>query len=182
MRDTVGYYFDRFVPTPLRAGLSWIILGFVFAVLVASVAPMVLGDRSYVVRSGSMSPAVDTGDVVVVEPIAPTEANVGDIVTFEDDQGNLISHRARAIKEQGGQVLFTTQGDANTSRENWKAPADGQIGRIVYRVPKLGFAVVWIQTGVGRVVLLIGPALLLGASLLRRIWRAETGTGIADGV
>ena len=36
-----------------------------------------------------------------------------------------------------------------------------------YRVPKLGFVVVKVQTPIGRFVLIILPALLLGLSLLR---------------
>ena len=34
--------------------------------------------------SGSMQPAIHTGDVVVDESIAPAEARVGDVVTFKD--------------------------------------------------------------------------------------------------
>lgn len=144
---------------------------FALVFLLASTVPLALGDRSFVVRSGSMAPAIDTGDIVAIEPIAPTSARVGDIVTF-DDHGKLTSHRARAIRRDGGEIAFTTQGDANTGREQWKVPADGRIGRVTYRVPKLGFVVVRIQGPAGRLVLIVLPALLLGAGLLRRIWAA----------
>ena len=52
-------------------------------------------------------------------------------------------------------------------------PANGRIGLVTYRVPKLGFVVVKVQSPAGRFVLIILPALLLGLSLLRRIWRGE---------
>ena len=51
------------------------------------------------VRSGSMSPAIETGDVVVTEPLSPLSARVGDIVTFRDPEGGgkLFSHRVQAV-------------------------------------------------------------------------------------
>jgi signal peptidase len=148
------------------------VAGFVLAMLLSSVLPLAFGDRSLVVRSGSMTPAIRTGDVVAVHPIAPTSARIGDIVTF-DNHGKLTSHRARAIERRGTDVLFTTQGDANTGQEHWKVPANGRIGRVMYRVPKLGFVVVRVQSPAGRFVLIILPALALGFTVLRRIWRNE---------
>ncbi|MCA1697486.1 MAG: signal peptidase I [Actinobacteria bacterium] len=152
--------------------LTGAVIGFVLAILLCAVLPMALGDRSLVVRSGSMSPSIDTGDIVVVRPIAPASARVGDIVTFAN-HGKLTSHRARAIKRRATKVLFTTQGDANSGQEHWQVAANGRIGRVMYRVPKLGFVVVNVQSPAGRVGLIILPALLLGCSLLRSIWRAE---------
>lgn len=157
----------------LRAFLAWAIGGFVLAVLLATALPMAVGGTSMVVRSGSMTPAIRTGDVVVVRPISPTEAAVGDIVTFKDPAGSdrLLVHRVRAISRVGDQVEVITKGDANTTQERWKVAADGTIGTIVYRVPALGFAAAWIGSPAGRIGLIIVPALLLIAMLLTRIWR-----------
>lgn len=153
--------------------VSWAAMVFVLAMLLATAGPLALGDRPYVVRSGSMSPAIDTGDVVVVKPIAPAEARVGDIVTFEDSEGRLITHRARAIEEGPKHFSFVTQGDANTTQERWRVASDGEIGRVRYRIPMLGYVAEPISSPPGRVALLIVPALLLGGSLLSRIWRSE---------
>ena len=156
------------------------VAGFVLAILLCSVMPLAFGDRSLVVRSGSMHPAIDTGDIVAVHPIAPVTARIGDIVTFKS-HGKLTSHRVRSIERQGAKRVFTTQGDANTGQEHWSVPANGRIGRVTYRVPKLGFVVVKVQTPAGRFVLIIIPALLLGLSLLRRIWRGEPrGQGLHE--
>ncbi len=161
---------------------TWTAIGFVLALLLAAALPVALGDRSLVVLSGSMAPAIETGDVVAVAPIAPASARVGDVVTFEH-HGKLTSHRARAIERRGDEVLFTTQGDANTGQERWKVPADGRIGRVVYRVPKLGFALARIQSPAGRLGLIVLPALLLGFSLMRSIWRrAAPGRETLDGL
>ena len=152
---------------------SWAAIGFVLSVLLAAAAPLAIGDRSFVVKSGSMAPAIETGDVVVVDPVSPASVEVGEIVTFDnpDGSGRLMSHRVRAIEETEQGVRFTTQGDANTNDEHWTIAEDGTLGRVLYRVPKLGFAVNVIQSTPGKVGLIALPALLLAISLLSRIWR-----------
>jgi len=157
----------------LRAFFTWAAGGFVLAVLLAAALPLALGGTSMVVRSGSMTPAIRTGDVVVVKSIAPTEAAIGDIVTFKDPAGSgrLLVHRVRAISRSGGEVAVVTKGDANSTQERWKVAADGTIGTVAYRVPALGFAVGWIGSPAGRIGLVILPALLLAAMFLMRIWR-----------
>src|SRR4029078_12584799 len=121
----------------------WTGIGFLLVVALSVALPAAFGIRSMVVRSGSMTPAIRTGDVIVVRPTAPTGAKVGDIVTFKDPDGSgrLIVHRVRAIERHGDQIAFITQGDANSTQEHWNVPADGTIGTVVYRVPKLGIAV-----------------------------------------
>jgi len=157
----------------LRAFLTWAGAGFALSVLLAVALPQALGATSMVVRSGSMTPTIRTGDIVVVRPIAPTEAAIGDIVTFKDPAGSdrLLVHRVRAISRVGDDVEVITKGDSNTTQERWKVPADGTIGTVAYRVPALGFAVAWIGSPGGRVGLVILPALLLAAMFLIRIWR-----------
>ena len=157
----------------LRTFATWATSAFVLAVLLSTALPPAFGGTSMVVRSGSMTPAIRTGDVVAVRPIAPAEAAVGDIVTFKDPAGSdrLLIHRVRAISRSGEEVEVVTQGDANATQERWTVAAGGTIGTLAYRVPMLGFAVGWIGSPAGRIGLVIVPALLLAALLLGRIWR-----------
>jgi signal peptidase I len=162
----------------LRRGrmlVLWVGIGLLCGTLLAAVAPQLAGYRSFTVRSGSMTPAIETGDVVVTEPIAPLAARVGDIVTFVDPEGTgkLFSHRVQSVRAEGGQVAFVTRGDANTSTEHWRVPADGSIGKVVYRIPKVGYALAWIDSPPARLVLVAIPALLLLWAALLRIWRPE---------
>lgn len=164
----------------LRIGAAWAVLGLALATMLAIVAPLALGDRSFTVLSGSMTPAIETGDVVVAEPIAPSAARVGDVVTFSDPEGTgkLFSHRVQSVQAGGGQFHFVTRGDANTSTERWNVAADGTLGRVVYRVPKVGWALAWASTPAGRVGLLALPALALCALAMARIWRREDRAGV----
>ena len=157
----------------LRMLVLWIGLGLLFGALLAAVAPQLAGYRSFTVRSGSMSPAIDTGDVVVTKPISPLAARVGDVVTFVDPEGTgrLFSHRVQSVRVLGGDVAFVTRGDANTSTERWRVPADGSVGRVAYRIPKIGYALSRIDSGPARLALIAIPALLLLWAAMVRIWR-----------
>jgi signal peptidase len=156
-------------------------VAFALVILLAMTLPIAFGDRTFVVRSGSMTPAIETGDVVAVQRIRPTSARIGDVVTF-DNHGKLTSHRVRSVVRRGDKLAFTTQGDANTGQEHWRVDANGRIGRVLYRVPKIGFVVVHIQSRLGQLGMIVLPALLLGVLTLRRIWRTEPQPEAPDGL
>jgi signal peptidase I len=159
----------------LRVLVLWTGLGLLSGTLLAASAPQLAGYRSFTVRSGSMTPAIETGDLVVTRPISPLTARVGDIVTFVDPEGTgkLFSHRVQSVRALGDEVAFVTRGDANTSTERWRVPADGSIGRVAYRIPKVGYALTWVDSGPARLALIAIPALLLLWAALARIWRPE---------
>jgi signal peptidase len=166
----------------LRTAALWLGGGLALGLLLAAAVPQAIGGHAYTVRSGSMAPAIDTGDVVVTRTIEPLAARAGQIVTFFDPDGSerLITHRVRALHRVGDRVEFVTQGDANTGQEHWNVASDGEIGRVLYRIPKLGYALIWIQGPVGRIALVVLPTLALMVFALIWIWRTRTGEGRAD--
>jgi signal peptidase I len=161
------------IPRRIANGFGWAILvaGAFLALIIAG--PLVLGDHPRTDLSGSMEPAISPGDVVINEQIKPWEAHVGDIVTFRDpqDQKKLLTHRVVSIRRHDSHMFFVTKGDANNTREHWRVPASGQIGRVVYTVPWVGHIAVFARTKLGWMLLVGIPLLLLGAEELRRIWR-----------
>lgn len=162
----------RLAPS-LRGLIRWTALGAGFALFAALTAPTLLGGRSLTIMSGSMEPALGTGDIVLEREIAPLEARVGDIVTFRDPDGSgrLITHRVRSIRVGGDAVTFTTKGDAANGIQRWTIPQSGTIGEPRFRLPKLGYALSATRSPAGRLLLVALPALLLGASAITRIWR-----------
>jgi len=168
----------RVLRAPLRF-LAMTVAGFAIGIALALAAPLAFDARPLVVLSGSMEPALGTGDVSVVRSIAPLDARPGDIVTFRDPDNaeRLITHRVRAMRVQGDAVVFRTRGDANNVSERWRVPASGEIGRVIYRIPKLGWALAYARSK-GLFVLLLGGALALLVVLeLTAIWRPEEGDG-----
>jgi signal peptidase len=173
----------------LRAGLRaarvgwiaavWTMLGLAAGLALSITLPYLSGGRALTVLSGSMAPAFQAGDVVVVDQIRSVDARVGDVVSFRDpdDDARLVTHRVRRIERSGTRVLFVTKGDANTSVERWEISEDGTMGRVTYRVPKIGYALYWFRGPLGRLILVVIPALLLGAYEIARIWRSAPAPG-----
>jgi signal peptidase I len=155
----------------------WAAIGAGAALLVALTLPFAFDARPYTVLSGSMEPGIMTGDVVVVRAIKPTEARLGDVVTFRDPrhQSRLITHRVRSVQFDGREARFITRGDANTTTENWKLHQGGAIARVAYRIPKVGRVAFAAQDPVIRLFLIVMPALLLGIWALLGIWRPGGG-------
>ena len=146
----------------------------VLAVSVLATLPVALvaGYRPLIVRSGSMEPAVHVGDLVFTKRIRPTSAGLGDIVTFHDPTRGreLITHRVVRRTVQGDRLLFVTRGDANTGVERWSVAANGTIGELQFRLPRLGYAVSEFAIPAVRFAFVSLASLLLGLIILRRIW------------
>ncbi|MFL5907349.1 MAG: signal peptidase I [Solirubrobacterales bacterium] len=159
----------------LTIGSRWAMGAFLSTLLAAAVLPVALGMHTCVVRSGSMEPTIDTGDLVISRSISPSEASVGEIVTFKDpdEGGRLITHRVRAMHERDGRFYFLTRGDANTGFEHWNLPSSATLGTVAYRIPKLGYLTGPVASGLGHLLFVVLPAVLLCAIGLRRIWAPE---------
>ena len=168
----------RILRPPLRF-VAVTALGFAIGVGLALALPLAFDARPLVVLSGSMEPTLGTGDVSVVRTIAPLDARPGDVVTFRDpdDADRLITHRVRAMHAEGSSVVFRTRGDANTASERWQVSSREEIGRVVYRIPELGWALMYARSK-GLFVLMLGGALALLLVLeLAAIWRDEEDDG-----
>jgi signal peptidase len=149
--------------------------GLLFGLLAATTLPLAFDAHPMTVMSGSMHPAIATGDAVVVHPIRPVDARVGEVITFRDPRrhgshSRLITHRVRGIRRDGAMVRVVTRGDANNTSENWSVHANGEIGRVVYRIPRAGYVSRAAATPAGRVLLVMLPALMLGIWALVRVW------------
>ncbi len=169
------------IPRQLVSGVGWAVLLAGALIALAVAGPLLIGDHPRTDLTGSMEPTISAGDVVIEEPIAPSEAKVGDIVTFRDpeDQSKELTHRVRKIVPDGAHLRFVTQGDANNTREHWRISAGGELGRIAYTVPWVGHVAALTRSKMGWLALLAVPLLFLALEELVRIWRPRGGT--ADG-
>jgi signal peptidase len=182
VRDDVGAAVPRgrphdatTVPRSPRSALRRAVVVMLVAVAALTIAPTLLafgGFRSLVVRSGSMEPALMTGDVILSHSVQPSSLHVGDIVTFVDATRDnvLVTHRVVEVHRLGPAYSFVTRGDMNTGVERWSIDATGTVGRLALRVPRFGFVVAWIAQPQVRAVLLLAALMPLATSVLRRIW------------
>lgn len=166
----------------VATALLWAVLTFGGGLLIVMAAPRLIGGQSMAVLSGSMSPAVRTGDQVIVLPVRARDLKVGQIAVFSDPDrpGTLLNHRVQAIRSEGGRTGVVTMGDANSAPERWVVEGDGEVGRVVARIPEAGHLFGRIDPRRVLLGLVVLPALILGASLLASIWRtpeeATSGT------
>ena len=151
-------------------------------VLVAALVPFVVfavpqavgADHGFVILSGSMEPAVSPGDVVIVDASAPIA--VGDIITFDDGNEVPTSHRVIAIED--GQYI--TQGDANQNPDAQPVAPGDALGRVTLAIPYLGHVILWVNTPLGYVSLVVAPLVLLVASELLAWARKDTDVDSDD--
>lgn len=131
-------------------------LAFIVATAFWVVLPtVVLGWDPTAITSGSMEPAIRTGDVVIGNPDIPEDLAIGSVVTFEASTGRLITHRVVGTTQDGA---YITRGDSNSDPD--RPPVDREdiqtVGRIL--VPYAGYPSVWAQAGSWWAVLLLAIA------------------------
>lgn len=152
---------------------TWVVV--VLLVIGFSQGPRLAGYRVFIVRSGSMSPSIPTGSAVLVRAVPPEALRVGDVITFERSDGGLppvtVTHRVVEIVQPGPPVVFRTKGDANTAADPTTVSYVGSAGRVDAHVPYVGYALNAAGHPGARLGLIGIPALLLGVSFIRDLWR-----------
>ncbi|HVM54049.1 MAG TPA: signal peptidase I [Acidimicrobiales bacterium] len=150
------------------AGLGVALVGLLLVVvLVVSVGPLFLPYGAYVVRSGSMEPAIPTGAMVAVTERDGAALRAGDVITFTAPGGSQrVTHRiVEVIVEDSdggdgastGRRAFVTKGDANADADHWLVPATGTIDVVRFQVPYVGYVFGWLATPPVRVALVAVP-------------------------
>ena len=138
-------------------------LGAVLVLLAVSL-PDLLNGHSYVVRSGSMEPAIQTGSVVVTHVVPPATLKQGDIITFQSDTaaGVNVTHRIVGISQLNGKLRISTKGDANGAVDVGNVDVTKPVAKVLYWVPWVGYIIVYLALGqIGMRLLLVGCGLLL---------------------
>ena len=102
------------------------------------------GVRPLVVYSGSMSPAIPTGSIVLVKPVRAESLNIGDVISVSTQEGGqLVTHRIQTKVLVDGRVVFQTKGDANKFPDPQPFFVENAAGKVVLDVPLLGYAIVY---------------------------------------
>ncbi|MBB6404782.1 signal peptidase I [Arthrobacter sp. AZCC_0090] len=145
--------------------------------LFLAVGPRVLGYQTSTMLTGSMSPLINPGDVVVTVPVPVQDLRVGDIITYHipvDDQ-RVETHRIidLAVNSEGTATV-RTKGDANNGADPWTATlTGGHVDRQVFTVPYLGNAIRAIRDPLVLKILMYGAPAALVIMLLVSIWRKK---------
>ncbi len=111
--------------------------------------------KIFLVQSGSMSPALKTGDMVIVKPVSKYQSN--DIITFNSHQNFTVTHRI--IKETDGS--FITKGDANSVTDQNPIKTSDVLGKVFFTIPKIGYFIMFVKSLPGLIILIIIPSSLI---------------------
>jgi len=133
--------FGRDKKSPLR---SWMAVS-IFAVLMVWASTGLLGIQPTTVLSGSMSPAMDTGDLAIVQEVSADSIGVGDIIQYQRD-GTMVIHRVTEVAQGGSEKIFVTKGDANSNPDIEPVFQSQVRGKVILTIPKLGWAVIAVQS------------------------------------
>ena len=147
----------------IRKTLHIIINGFfaLAVLIVASAAVMAFMHlKPVAVVSGSMEPVIHTGSFMIIDTTY-RDVKKRDIIAFETG-GILVTHRVIEVVDNG----YVTKGDANEKADPGRVDKTALKGRAVMWVPWIGYAVKF-MTSISGIILL--TAVCIGLLLLYSI-------------
>ncbi|PSN84583.1 signal peptidase I [Candidatus Marsarchaeota G2 archaeon ECH_B_SAG-F08] len=113
------------------------------------------------VTSGSMTPAIKEGDLLVISGVNPNTLKIGNIIVYCSTdpalKDCLIVHRIVYITRVNGQIVgFVTKGDNNYVTDNQAGleppsgiPPQDVVGKVIFVIPLVGFLVIFLKQPAG---------------------------------
>lgn len=149
------------------------------AFLALAIGPRIFGYHTLTMLTGSMSPLINPGDVVVTKPVPASEIKVGDIITYHipvEDQ-RVETHRVTQVSTSpDGSIVVQTKGDANNGIDPWLATLNAPtVDRHAFTIPYVGNAIRAIREPVILNTLMYGAPTILVIGVLRNIWGKDPG-------
>ena len=121
---------------------------------------------SYVILTKSMVPTINVNDAVLVKRSDLEEFSIGDIITFSSidsaHNGMTITHRIVGTqKDSYGNLAFRTKGDNNSRDDNAYVPYSNIFGKVILKMPKLGYIQSFISKPVGLIIGIFIPIFIV---------------------
>lgn len=103
------------------------------------------------IGSGSMSPNINKGDVVIVKKVNEEELKEiksGDVLVFKQED-RVVVHRVIEVRIEDDHYSFITKGDNNDEEDNWIIDESDVIGTTTIRIPVVGYPTIWLNELIG---------------------------------
>lgn len=144
-----------------------------------------MGFRFFSVVSGSMEPTIPTGSLILAGKFDISQLKEGDIITYnkgtEETQKNnsIVTHRIVSVAQsekkaniagENGEMIegqpvqvyeIKTKGDANKDEDGYTVTPGEILGLYQWHVPQVGYAVNFIQSARGFIMIVVIPAMVL---------------------
>ncbi|WP_407271280.1 signal peptidase I SipW [Radiobacillus sp. PE A8.2] len=144
--------------------------------------PKVFGYELKTVLSGSMEPEIKTGSIIAVKPGGDmTDFIENDVITFQQQDGKLITHRIVEVVGNGDNVLYRTKGDSNGTPDSNLVLADNVVAKYNgFTIPYIGYIISFAQSQNGAFLLLV-PGFLLLLFACFTVWQTLAQIGVTTG-
>ena len=116
--------------------------------ILLAIAAFAFDVQPVVFRSGSMSPAIDTGALAISKSVGANDLAVGDIVTVKTSKGVRVTHRIQSLTRNAGEATLILRGDANTVSDD-QPYVVRSASRVLFDIPKAGYVVSWVSGSAG---------------------------------
>lgn len=114
--------------------------------------PKLLGYKTFYIESGSMSPTINQGSVVLEKPIEFEKITEGDVLTFRNaEKTEYFTHRVIGIDKTN--QMFITKGDANDEQDPSEISYYFTEGKVDFAVPYVGYVMQFLNSAVGRIII-----------------------------
>jgi signal peptidase len=136
-----------------------------------------------VVTSDSMVPALQQGDLLVLQGRPAEDIHLSDIIVYQDEwfPDAPVVHRVVAIDIVGETYYFFTRGDANHANDPGNRTIDEIIGVVVLRIPYLGAVSMFLRTPTGlAAIVLIFIAIIVLPELVCKSEEEEEAPAALD--
>lgn len=100
--------------------------------------------QALTIGSGSMSPAIEKGDVIILKSMKNEETRKikkGDVLVYNHDN-KIIVHRVIKKSNNGETISFKTKGDYNNAKDSWTVKQEDVIGIVKFRIRWVGMPTV----------------------------------------
>jgi signal peptidase len=150
------------------------VLALVALLLVFVTVSARFGDRSFIVRSGSMGDVAPVGSLVITHPRPRASVHTGTIIAVPPatTSGHAVPtlHRIVSIEHTSDGVVARTKGDANNAVDPDPHVLRPTVLVPAHILPWAGYAVDATQRPAGWLLLILLPGFVLFISALRSIW------------
>lgn len=147
-----------------------VFIALIVLLLIVSVFPITGNYKLMIVQSGSMEPAIKMGGLVAVKPA--DDYKIGDVITFGPYTKTKAptTHRIYDIKVAGGEPSYITKGDANEEPDNREITKRDILGKVLFSIPYLGYAVDFAKKPLGFALIIVVPAAIIIFDEIRKIF------------
>lgn len=145
--------------------ISYIVMLIVFIFMIISILSNIglFGYKFYDILTGSMSPTIKPGSLIIVKEIDSNEIKEGDIITFKGSStSNLTTHRVVEVIDKNNNIKFQTKGDANDVLDPMLVDEGLLVGKVIFDIPYIGKVMSFINQYRVIIVILIIAYLCFG--------------------